>query len=265
MRANVVAESAELVGFHVERTSCRCGGRSTGNEPISTTRQLDPGALRVSLLGGLEAALAELGLEADDRQRDRLVDLAELVAQWGARMNLTGHRDPGSVMDGLVLDALALRAALDELLDSPPRRLADLGSGAGFPGLPFAILDPDLHVDLIDSRERRHYFQRAACRQLGIANAHPRLGRIEVLEPEPADLVIAQALGPIAEVIALARPWVAAGGWLVVPSGPKPPRPCLGAEWQLDGARPYRTPGGGAPRSFWFARKVGEEPGGTAP
>jgi 16S rRNA (guanine527-N7)-methyltransferase len=117
----------------------------------------------------------------------------------------------------------------------------------------------------VDSRERRHYFQRAACRQLGIANAHPRLGRIEVLAPEPADLVIAQALGPIAKVIQLVRPWVAAGGWLVVPSGPTPPRVRPGAGWGLDGARPYRVPGGGAPRSFWFARKVAERPGGPGP
>ena len=85
--------------------------------------------------------------------------------------------------------------------------MVDLGSGAGFPGLPIALLHPERTVTLVESRERRHHFQRAAVRELGIANAVLRLGRAEVLFPEPSSLVMAQAMASPQQVVAWMLPW----------------------------------------------------------
>ena len=137
----------------------------------------------------LAEGFAELGAEPGDEILGRLGELSALVAEWGRRINLSGHRTADQVAARLVLDAAALEAALP-----PFESLADLGSGAGFPGLPFAILRPGTRVVLVEARERRHHFQRHAIRQLEIANAHAVRGRIEDAEPEACRAVIAQAV-----------------------------------------------------------------------
>lgn len=178
------------------------------------------------------------------------------MASWGSRLNLSGHREATDIYDALVADALVLLANALDLMDRRPRRVVDLGSGAGFPGLPIAIAIPEAVVELVEARRRRHHFQRAACRQLSIENARPRLGRIEDLDPTRADLVVAQAVGPIADVITLATPWVEEGGWLVVPTGATPPDCDPGPGWVGRGLRRYRDNAVSGPRSFWYAQRI---------
>ena len=212
---------------------------------------------RSELESDLAQGLAHLELELDlgIDARSTLVDLVLLVSRWAARMNLTGHREAPAILDSLVLDALALWLAIRALpAEAPPRRLVDLGSGAGFPGLPVAIAEPAVAVELIEARQRRHHFQRAACRELALENVTARLGRIEELEVTPSELVVAQAVGPIEQVVALAQRWVRPGGWLVVPYGPRPPQFDPGPEWDESRSRAYA--GSRAPsRTFWAARR----------
>lgn len=188
----------------------------------------------------------------------RLAGLAHLVSSWGSRLNLSGHREPADIFDALIVDALALLDAATLLTGASPGRVADLGSGAGFPGLPLAITRPEMKVELVESRRRRHHFQRAACRDLAITNARPRLGRIEDLEPSPADLVIAQAVGPMPVVAALAKPWVRPGGWLLIPSGAEPAQLDPGSDWSAHGAQRYRDAAVSRPRTVWYARRGDE-------
>jgi len=204
-------------------------------------------------LGGIAPTLTA-------QQIERLAGLAELVVDWGARINLSGFRDPDRVFDGLIADALALGAAIDELIGGPPPRIVDLGSGAGFPGLPLAITRPATEVVLVESRQRRHHFQRAACRELGITNAHPRLGRIEGLDVQAAEVVVAQAVGQLADVVGLAGRWVAGGGWLVVPGGSTARRLDAGAGWASHGSRRYGDGVLTATRTLWYARRGGAPP-----
>src|SRR5690606_12794568 len=205
----------------------------------------DPAALAV-----LETGLRELALPA--ALAEPLAALACLLAQWAARMNLTGHRSPEAIARRLVLDALAFGQALGL---GEPASLADLGSGAGFPGLPLAILWPRCRVTLVEARERRHHFQRAAVRTLGLVNAEPRRGRIETLAPEPHQVVVAQALARPEQAIGLVLPWVAPGGWLVLPlaagAAPiAPPAPLAHARIAA-----YQVPAGGPERSLWAAHR----------
>jgi 16S rRNA (guanine527-N7)-methyltransferase len=176
-----------------------------------------------------------------------------MLAHWAARMNLTGHRSAESIARRLVLDALALGETLP---DHPPASLADLGSGAGFPGLPLAIRWPRCRITLVDARERRHHFQRAAVRELGLANVAPVRGRIEDLAPLPNAVVVAQALAEPGRALAWMAPWVEPGGWLALPRSPRtqPPRGVPGFE--SIGSRPYRVPLGGPEREIWLARRT---------
>jgi len=144
----------------------------------------------------------------------------------------------------LLLDAAALFSVLPQF-----PTLADLGSGAGFPGLPFAILRTPCRVLLVEARERRHHFQRAAIRQLGLTNA------MATLDPQPSSLAIAQALGPPRQVLEWMLPWVEVGGLMVIPGGSEPPD--LGAPPHVLEPRilHYSVPLGGPRRTAWTARR----------
>lgn len=204
-----------------------------------------------SLHALLRTGLSELDL--DPALAQPLATLCELLATWAARMNLTGHRTPEAIAQRLVFDALALGAALP--LTAAPETLADLGSGAGFPGLPLAIRWPASRVTLVEARERRHHFQRAAIRALGLQNADPRRGRLEDLAPQPHAVVVAQALAQPEQAVRWMLPWVAPGGWIVLPRAAEAPE--LETPPGLEDAHtiPYCVPFGGPERNLWVARR----------
>jgi 16S rRNA (guanine527-N7)-methyltransferase len=166
-------------------------------------------------------------------------------------MNLTGHRGPEAIARRLVLDAVAFWQAVAEL-GRKPERVSDLGSGAGFPGIPVSILEPDLEVVLVDSREKRHHFQRAAKRALELDNLRPRLGRIEALEPDPSDVVIAQALAAPPRALELGIGWARPGGLIVIPGVEQPPDPGPHPAIATHGTVRYRVPLEGATRTLWW-------------
>jgi len=196
----------------------------------------------------LRAGLDEIGSEAGAPEISALADLAELVATWGRRINLTGHPDAETIARRLVLDAAALREVL-------PRagRIADLGSGAGFPGLPIAVLSPDAQVFLVESRERRHHFQRQVIRDLGLRNVRAIRGRFEEVDAEACGLVVAQAVARPAELVAWMLRWSQPTATLAVPIGDSPIE--LPFDPRLEGSRvlPYRVPLGGPERRVWLA------------
>ncbi len=201
-----------------------------------------------SLQALVETGLAELGIEPTSGTVERLAELARCVEDWGRSLNLTGHRDAEAVTRRLVLDAAALVQALPRVPS-----YADLGSGAGFPGLPIAILDPDATVVLVEARERRHHFQRHVVRSLGLENVRPIRGRIEEAEPVPSDLVLAQAVAPPGSLVEWMRRWAVPGGLLAVPGGTSPRKVDVP---DLADARnaSYQVPLGGPTRTVWIAR-----------
>lgn len=192
--------------------------------------------------------LDELGI--GPRIASDLARLAELLHSWARRISLTGHRSPDAIARRLVLDAIALERQLPET-DS----VADLGAGAGFPGLPIAIARPGCRVSLVEARERRHHFQRAAVRELGLERVNPIRGRAEALEPREHGIALAQAMGKPDQVAHWLLPWVAPGGLLVIPGAEAPPK--VGPIPGLSPARvvSYAVPLGGARRTLWLARR----------
>ena len=196
--------------------------------------------------------LGELPLAASAHQLDTLLDLAQLLGQWSKRINLTGHRTVPEIVRRLILDAAALTAQLPEIAS-----LADIGSGAGFP---VQKLDPSSalsSVTLVESRERRHHFQRQVIRQLGLENVRAELGRAEALEPSLHTAAIAQAVARPAEALPLLLPWVGIGGLLFFPgSHPPPPIPDDDLRVRFEPCKTYKVPLGGAERTLWTARKT---------
>jgi len=206
----------------------------------------------VAVFSLLEAGLGALHIETSARQREQLVQLVFLLDHWAARINLTGHRDPLAITSHLVLDAAALSQSLIEI--SGARSLADLGSGAGFPGLPLAILHPHLAVALVDSRLKRNHFQREARRQLGLERVTPILGRAEQLEPALSDIVIAQAMAKPTRALEMMLRWARPGALLVLPASEnaqEPPSPPGVGKLSL---REYNVPGTTTHRKLWVAR-----------
>jgi 16S rRNA (guanine527-N7)-methyltransferase len=198
----------------------------------------------------LAAGLSELSLSASAEQQETLLGLAALLERWAHRINLTAHRDVESIVSRLVLDA----AALGERLP-PARGLVDLGSGAGFPGLPLAVLRPACPVLLVEAREKRHHFQRAAVRELGLANAVPLLGRAETLEAQPQELAIAQAMAQPGRALAWMKRWTQPGGWIAIPGGESPPQIEPPDDVVFERIVEYQVPGRAGRRTLWLGRR----------
>lgn len=197
----------------------------------------------------LRRGLAELGLAPDPGLLERLARLAELVARWTRRVDLTAHRTPEAIVRHLVLDALAL----DGALPAAPS-LVDLGSGAGFPGLPMALLHPRREVLLLEARERRHHFLRMALRSLELANTQALRGRAESAEPRRAAVVVAQAVGEPEVVLGWMARWALPGGLLALPQARRRDPVAAPPSVQVLGWKAYRVPLGGPERVLWLGR-----------
>ena len=203
----------------------------------------------------LRRGLAELGLAPDEAVIEGLSGLAELVAGWTHRVDLTAHGTPEAVVRHLVLDALALDAALPDVPS-----LVDLGSGAGFPGLPLALLHPSREVVLIEARERRHHFLRMAVRSLGIGNVVALRGRAERLTPRRTAAVVAQAVGAPEVVLGWMARWALPGGLLALPQARRAGFLASPPGVEPLGWQDYRVPLGGPERLLWLGRRVEDAP-----
>ncbi|MCH2172597.1 class I SAM-dependent methyltransferase [Myxococcota bacterium] len=203
------------------------------------------------LAARLDALVEGLPGPPSPQQREALVALTEFLHQWSAGMNLTGHKTRRAILEGLIAEAIGLESVLPQL-----QGIVDLGSGAGFPGLPLAILRPGCEFTLLESRERRHHFQRAAVRHLGVSNVECVRGRAEVPSGLPHPAAIAQAMGPPGRVLGWMLDWVEVGGLLFVPlsasASPPPRRP--GVQQLMISS--YRVPGGTRTRALWCGRRV---------
>jgi 16S rRNA (guanine527-N7)-methyltransferase len=155
-----------------------------------------------------------LGIELSDEQAGKLVAHLDLLDDWNQRMNLTAIRDRGQQLTKHLLDSLSV---LPHLRGS---RVADVGSGAGFPGVPLAIVLPDAHFALIESTGKKCRFLEHVRDTLSLANVEVVQSRAEGFKTgERFDTVLARAVGPVADLVRVAGPLVAGGGRLLAMKG----------------------------------------------
>jgi 16S rRNA (guanine527-N7)-methyltransferase len=146
----------------------------------------------------------------------RLAALLDLIAHEPA--SITSVRDPREAIDVHVADSLS---GLSLAPVREARRVADLGSGAGFPGLVLAIAHPDAHVELVESVARKGRFLREAVGRLELENVSVVIDRAESWAPGRGahDLATARALAPLPVLLEYAAPLLAASGALVAWKG----------------------------------------------
>jgi 16S rRNA (guanine527-N7)-methyltransferase len=155
--------------------------------------------------------LAAVGFDVTAAQSAALAAFVVLLLRWNQVHNLTGVRGADEMVDRHLVESFALRALLNGT------DIADVGSGGGLPGLPLAIAEPERRFTLIESRAKRVHFLRHAAGELKLANVEVAHGRAEGLRVErPFATVLARAVAPPAELLAICRHLTAPGSILLL-------------------------------------------------
>ncbi len=181
-----------------------------------------------------------MGVELDPLQLRALAAHLDLLDEWNERMNLTAIRDRPSQITKHVLDSLSVRPYLRG------DRIADVGSGAGFPGIPLAIVEPGRRFTLIDSTGKKCRFLEHVREALALENVEVVHSRAEAFKPEQRfDTVIARAVGPLADLVRYVGPLLAGDGRLLAMKG-RYPEDELAARlngWKVLAVHPLVVPG----------------------
>ncbi len=162
----------------------------------------------------------DYGLELDEIATEKLDTYAALLVEWNQRMNLTAITDP----EGIVLKHFVDSLTLLPHLPKEPFSLVDVGTGAGFPGLPIAIVRDDVRLTLLDSLKKRLGFLGAVCEELAISAelVHARAeeaGQKEELR-ERFDVATARAVAALPTLCEYCLPFVRQGGCFLAMKGP---------------------------------------------
>lgn len=187
-------------------------------------------------------AAAECGIKLSEKQTARFARYYEMLTEWNGKMNLTAITAPREVAVKHIIDSLS---AYDKKIFLPGTRLLDLGTGAGFPGLPLKILCEDINLTLLDSLAKRLKFLSAVTEELGI-EAQTVHARAEEAGQNPAwreryDIVTSRAVANMAVLAEYALPLVKIGGFFVALKGAKY------AEEIAEGMAAIKKLGGGEP------------------
>ena len=188
----------------------------------------------------LVAGAREFGVPLGEEQQDALLRLLDELAAANAQFNLTAIRDRPGMLHKHLLDSLSVQPFLRAA------RIADVGTGAGFPGLPLAVANPARHFVLIEATGKKaRYVERTAAR-IGCANVEVVHMRAENYHPQPLfDTVIARALSSLADFVARAGHLCAHEGRLLAMKGKRPDAELAGVPktFQVLAVHRLRVPG----------------------
>src|SRR5262245_55563365 len=188
----------------------------TPDAPVRASR-LHPDNGASGVHSQLQEGVTGLGLALTAAQERALFAHLDLLDEWGTRMNLTAIRDREQQITLHVLDSLAVLPWVRG------ERVADLGSGAGFPGIPLAIVDGSRHYSLIESTGKKCDFLREVVRELDLGNVEVVQAHSDHWRPQVRfTTVLARAVGPIAKLVRSAGHLVAGGGRLLAMKGRLP-------------------------------------------
>ena len=194
----------------------------------------------MSVAGQLAQGLAELGLDVPADIRAKLVDYLALIAKWNRVHNLTAVRETDKMVSMHLLDSLAVVPHLHA------NSVLDVGSGAGLPGIPLALMWPQAGVTLLDSNHKKAAFLRQAVIELGLKNAAVVCERAESWRPQQDfDLVISRAFSDLPEFVRLAGRLCRADGLIAAMKGVYPDDELaqLPRDVRLHGTVPLTVPG----------------------
>jgi 16S rRNA (guanine527-N7)-methyltransferase len=158
-----------------------------------------------------------LGLSLGESAQEKLIRYLQLLEKWNKAYNLTAVRKPEEMVTHHLLDSLAVYPHI------VGPRILDVGSGAGLPGIPLAIAQPDWHIEMLDSNNKKTRFITQAISELGVENASVVHARAEEYHPEkPYDTVISRAYSSAEKMIQTAGQHCAKEGCLLLMKGAYP-------------------------------------------
>jgi 16S rRNA (guanine527-N7)-methyltransferase len=199
--------------------------------------------------------LAVMRIELPQAAQAKLLAYLDLLAKWNHAYNLTAVRDPAEMVARHLLDSLAVLPFIHGTT------LADLGSGAGLPGIPLAIARPDLHVALVESNGKKARFLREAVRSLPLANATV----VQTRAQDAAgmfDTVTARAFASLADMLAWGGHLLAGDGrWLALKGQADPAEiAALPDDFRVLAVHPLDVPHAGGERCVVELARAGAAP-----
>ncbi len=206
----------------------------------------------------VHAAQQLFGIHLTGRQVAALVAFENELVAWNAKFNLTAIRDTGGIRTKHFLDSFSCSLAWKE---NPPKRLIDVGTGAGFPGIPLKILYPSLQLTLVESVRKKAAFCRHAVETLKLDAVEVLTGRAEEVGQMPAqresyDWAVARAVATLPVLAEYLLPLVQVGGKMLAQKGHSAPVEAQSAEhaFKLLGGRMRQLlagdPAGGGRRTL---------------
>lgn len=174
-------------------------------------------------MNNLQRNAAKHGIALDAQMLERFSTYEELLLDWNTRINLTAITDHEEILTKHFLDSLLLLNAID----LPQGALViDVGTGAGFPGIPLKIVRPDIQLTLLDSLQKRVHFLQTVCEEIGFADVQCIHARAEDAGRMPEyreryTLACARAVASLPSLAEYCLPFVQVGGLFAAMKGPQ--------------------------------------------
>jgi 16S rRNA (guanine527-N7)-methyltransferase len=214
-----------------------------------------PGRLEV------QAVCRALDLGVSAGQCDALLAYLGLLQRWNATYNLTAVRDPAAVFTQHLADCLAILPALRRHLAEFPaaKRVLDVGSGGGLPGVVIAVLQPQLQVLCVDAVGKKAAFVRQVAGNLSLSNLEALHSRAENLRIAQVDLIVSRAFSSLGDLTRLTRAQLAPEGvWMAMKGGvPDDEIADLPGDTEVFHVEQLRVPGLDARRCLVWMRRRG--------
>ena len=147
----------------------------------------------------INVALAKMQIIASKDQEQHLLEFVQLLAKWSSVYNLTSIKSVAQIIPLHILDSLSM-----QYLVRDTKYVLDVGTGAGLPGIPLAIMNPNAHFTLVDSQQKKINFVQHVLISLGLKNVTAEQSRVEKLQVSyPFDMVVSRAFASLDEFVKL--------------------------------------------------------------